>query len=81
MLERTFVIDISADPPPPPPVDADAHRARLVPFLAREDVLVRALESPDGGVLARAAPAPALVPGVPPLSLADGGLWGVRSLS
>jgi hypothetical protein len=55
-LERTSVLDNSADLPPPPPVDADAHRAHLAPLLALEDVLVRALASPDDDVLAPPLP-------------------------
>jgi hypothetical protein len=70
MLKRTFVLDISADPPPPP-VDAEAHRARLVPFLALKYVLVNALASPDDDALAPVAPTPALLPGVLPLLPAD----------
>jgi hypothetical protein len=77
-LERTFVLDISADPPPPPPVDADAHRARLVPLRALNDVLVHALASPDNDVLAPVAPTSAPGPGVLPLSPAD---WGAQSPS
>jgi hypothetical protein len=49
------VLDISANPPLSP-VDADAHRARLAPLLALEDVLVRALASPDDDVLAPPLP-------------------------
>jgi hypothetical protein len=79
-LERTSVLDISADPPPPPPVDADAHRARLAPLLALEDVLVRALASPDDDVLAPAAPAPVPIGrGALPLSPASD--WGAPSPS
>jgi hypothetical protein len=54
-LGRTCVLDISADPPPPP-VDADAHRARLEPLLALEDVLARAIAGPDDDVLAPPSP-------------------------
>jgi hypothetical protein len=59
-LERTSVLDISADPPPPPPpVYADAHRARLAPLLALKDVLIRVLaperrRARTGGARARA---------------------------
>jgi hypothetical protein len=67
-LERTFVLDISEDPPPPPPVDADAHRAHLAPLRALNDVLVHALASPDDDVLAPVAPTPAPGPGMLPLA-------------